>query len=253
MKTILFAAGCAFLFSGAVRPALALTVILPPDRTHTRLHAATELDDLEQTRAVLKALPRAQKHKALNQLDRDGYTPLSYAARNGNLEAVQLLVKAGASVDVAEELGWTPLMQAADQRHAAVALFLLKHGANPNPKTRLDKTPLSVALGNPMLHYGPPGDRESTVQALLENHADAAPLLAAYDGWNDNTHEQRQQIDALQAERQRLIERIRQSEAARQQMENELHRLAAECQRLNEVIEKIRSATGQPGYHPVVK
>ena len=229
----------------------ALEVILPPDQNYTRLHAAAEHGDLGQLREALKALPRSRRAAELNRLDREGYTPLTYAARGGALDLVKLLVEAGAAVDVADEQGgWTPLLQAADQRHADVVRYLLEHGANPNTVTRLGYTPLSVALAGSVFSYGPPGDRDATVKVLLEKRADPAPLLAAADGRADATADLRRQIDALQAERQRLTAVALKFQNEREQLERECRRLEAECQRLQEIIEKIRSATGNPGYHP---
>jgi hypothetical protein len=62
------------------------------------------------------------------------YTPLCYAAYNGNDTAVQLLLARGARVDGSAENGSTyvntPLMMAAMQGHTSIALQLLRAGAN---------------------------------------------------------------------------------------------------------------------------
>jgi hypothetical protein len=230
MKNLLHSTCWATMLCATVVSAKANSVVLPPDRNYTILHAAAKRCDVEKTREALKALPRSSKNEQINLLDREGYTPLGYAARAGCLEVVKLLLKAGASVDVAEARGgWTPLLRSADQRHSEVVRYLLDHGANPTIKTLLGKTPLSVALAGSVFSFGPEGDRNATVNALLEKRADASPLLAAYDELVRVAHEQRQQIAALQAERQRL---------------------EAECRRLNDLIEKIRSAAGDLGYRP---
>ena len=234
----------------AAPAARALEVILPPDINHTKLHEAAEYGDVVKAREALKALSRSEKREGINLLDREGYTPLCYAARAGCLEVVKLLVKEGASVDRAEEHGWTPLLRAADQRHAEVVRYLLEHGANPNFTTRLGKTPLSVALAGSVFSYGPKGDRDATVGALLEKRADASPLLGSYDQMLGVAHERGQQIEALQAERLRLTEIVRKFQEERLRLENEYHRLEIECQRLKEIIEKVRSTTGDPGYRP---
>ena len=231
----------------------ATEVILPPDQNYTKLHRAAEHGDIEKAREALKDLSGSSKSRGeqLNLLDREGYTPLGYAARTGDLEIVKLLVKTGASVDVAENPGgWTPLLQATDQHHADVVRFLLEHGANPNIKTRLGKTPLRVALGSPLISYGPKGDRAATVQALLEKGADAGPIISDYDELSGIEREQRGQIETLRTERQRLIEIVRKAQEERQQLERECRRLEAECQRLNQILEQIRSAVGNPGYRP---
>lgn len=160
----------------------ALTVMPPPDSNHTALHAAAEKGDAAALRTLIKSLRSRLRSKELNRLDREGYTPLAYAARAGNLEIVELLVKSGASVDRTDEYaGWTPLMQAANQRHAAVVRYLLNHGANPNAVTRTGKTPLLAALEGSLFSFGAAGDRGATVRSLLEKGADPEPLLRCFD------------------------------------------------------------------------
>ena len=65
--------------------------------------------------------------------------PLSWAAGGGHLDCVDLLVKAGASVERGSQLGpygtvmkATPLFAAAHGGHLKVVKYLLEKGANPN-------------------------------------------------------------------------------------------------------------------------
>lgn len=51
------------------------------------------------------------------------------AARHGDMDMVQCLVKAGASVDAAIDDGTTALIEAADRGHFAVVEHLVKAGA----------------------------------------------------------------------------------------------------------------------------
>ena len=107
MKFIL-AAVFICLMSGQAR---ALSVITPPDIDYTALHKAAEDCDIEKERSEMKALQPADRSKEINRLDREGYTPLSYAARYGCIKVVKLLVKSGALVDAHEERGgWKPLL-----------------------------------------------------------------------------------------------------------------------------------------------
>lgn len=241
----------AILLCATVLSAQALSVVSPPDPAYTPLHAAAEKCDAGQVRATLQALPHSGRSAALDRLDRDGYTPLGYAARAGCLEVVTLLVQAGATVDLAaSHNGWTPLLQAADQRHAEVVRYLLEHGAKPDARTSLGKTPLGVALDGSAFSNGPKGDRDATVKVLLAHGADAAPLLATHDELAGVASTQQHQLDDLQAERVRQAENIRQLLAGRNRLEQECRRLEAECQRLKGIIEQIRNATGNPGYRP---
>lgn len=230
-KILLRRTSAAVILFSAVVFAGANSVVLPPDPNYTELHRAAENCDAGKTREALDALPAPQTQEAINLLDREGYTPLAYAARTGCLEVVKLLLQKGASVDAAEaHSGWTPLLWAANQRHADVVRYLLDRGADPNRKTQIGKTPLSVALAGPVFSYGPEGDREATVKALLEKSADPSPLLAAHDELRKVMRAQQEQLEALQ---------------------NECRRLEAECQHLNETIEKIRNAAGDREPRPL--
>ena len=61
--------------------------------------------------------------------DRDGETPLAYAARFGSHRICSLLIEKGANVDTRDEDGTTPLMLAAREGHVDVVRLLLDHGA----------------------------------------------------------------------------------------------------------------------------
>jgi len=77
-----------------------------------------------------------------------GFTPLLFAAQNGNLEAARLLVAAGADVNEATEEDGSALLLASANGYEDLALFLLEKGANPNVKAGdgSEITPLHYAL-----------------------------------------------------------------------------------------------------------
>ena len=62
--------------------------------------------------------------------DKDGRTPLSFAAENGNEAVVRLLVKNRADVAAKDNNGWTALHWAAAKGHEAVAQLLIKNGTD---------------------------------------------------------------------------------------------------------------------------
>ena len=75
-----------------------------------------------------------------------GVTPLFLASRNGNVDLVKALVKAGANVN---HLGGTqnlgPLHWAAHKEYTEVALFLIEHKGDILLEDKEGRTPLSMA------------------------------------------------------------------------------------------------------------
>jgi ankyrin repeat protein len=75
-----------------------------------------------------------------------GFTPLLFAARQGDVESARILLDAGADVNETAADGLSVLLVASDGGHEDLALFLLERGANPNVKDRNGMTPLHFAL-----------------------------------------------------------------------------------------------------------
>jgi cytohesin len=105
----------------------------------------------------------------------DGLTPLHVAAREGQADAVHLLIAAGADVKSVDDHpatqfqvqysnGWTPLHLAAMAGKLATARILLDHGADVNmPDQRGKDTPL---------HFAAWVGKADLVQLLLARKAD---------------------------------------------------------------------------------
>mmetsp|Transcript_33904 Transcript_33904/g.64797 ORF Transcript_33904/g.64797 Transcript_33904/m.64797 type:complete len:179 (-) Transcript_33904:459-995(-) len=75
-----------------------------------------------------------------------GYTPLHYAAREGQLECVNLLIERGANVDSKTRAGGaTALHRAAYMGHTEIIKSLLRSGADPNSQDSDGETPLHKA------------------------------------------------------------------------------------------------------------
>jgi len=90
-----------------------------------------------------------------------GHTALHFAARDGQLEAVQALVEAGADVNQpSATTAMTPLIQAIITGHYDIAKYLLDHGADPNLATKKDGlTPLYATIDSrfaPRVDYPAP-------------------------------------------------------------------------------------------------
>lgn len=101
-----------------------------------------------------------------------GMTALLYAARQGCLECVKILIEAGADVNLADPQGVTPTIIATANFSFDVASYLLTKGANPNKWDWWGRTPLYLAVDlNTIPHGGRPdlpSLDETTSIALIE-------------------------------------------------------------------------------------
>jgi uncharacterized protein len=106
-----------------------------------------------------------------------GLTALVFAAREGDLESVKVLLEHGADIDQQTQYGWTALLAATQNRNYLLASYLLDHGANPNLANRGGWTPLYLATDNRNIEGGDypvrPGDRDHLdfIRKLLDNGA----------------------------------------------------------------------------------
>ena len=132
-----------------------------------------------------------EKGANVNAATRHGFTPLHFAAREGDLESARLLLAAGVDVNVQSKPdptlkgrgpafdamrsgGSTPLVAAITRGQVKLALFLLEHGANPNVDDA-GFTPLHWAastwegdLSNPVFGFSEPMSGIPDRQAKLE-------------------------------------------------------------------------------------
>ncbi|KAL5088278.1 hypothetical protein Trisim1_006730 [Trichoderma cf. simile WF8] len=106
----------------------------------TALHAAVALGLTE----VMKLL--IERGHNLNATDNHGLTPLSWASCGGQEDVVELLIIAGANLEVKDlNHGATPLFCAAAAGNAAVVKLLLEKGSDINARDFFSRTPLSFA------------------------------------------------------------------------------------------------------------
>jgi len=101
-----------------------------------RLVEAAQAQDRDMIRTLL------QQHVDVNAPQGDGATALHWAAYWDDPVSADLLLRAGASVNAANELGVTPLALASS---GAMADKLLAAGANPNLVTSTGESPLMAA------------------------------------------------------------------------------------------------------------
>lgn len=113
----------------------------------------------------------------------NGYTPLMFAARAGNVEAINALVDAKADPnlrDCAAHDGWTPLIHALHKRQNAAARALVERGADVNAREGGCREQL-VEGGQTPLMYAASSDNAEMVKFLLERGANPRA-----DSRNDN-------------------------------------------------------------------
>jgi ankyrin repeat protein len=83
-----------------------------------------------------------------------GLTALTLAAREGDLESAELLLRAGADVNQATEYGWSPLLAATNNRHYRLGALLIDWGADVNLANKGGWTPLYLATDNRNIEGG---------------------------------------------------------------------------------------------------
>jgi uncharacterized protein len=74
------------------------------------------------------------------------FTPLLFAAREGQLEAVKVLAEAGADLNAVDADGISPMLIAIINGHYDVAAFLVNRGADPNLADKTGRTALFSAV-----------------------------------------------------------------------------------------------------------
>jgi ankyrin repeat protein len=95
----------------------------------------------------------------------NGFTPLLFAARDGDIESTRLLLGAGADLNEAAPDGTTPLLAAAHNARTDIVALLLERGANPNVSDSVGFTALHASVWRRV-------GQVSLVQLLLAHDAD---------------------------------------------------------------------------------
>jgi ankyrin repeat protein len=88
------------------------------------------------------------------ELAQGGLTPLMFAARTGCIECAELLLSAGADINLTDPYGVTPLVVATLNLQNDFAAFLVEKGADIDQWDLYGRTPLYVAID--MVDYPPP-------------------------------------------------------------------------------------------------
>jgi ankyrin repeat protein len=119
---------------------------------------AAQADDVAQVRSLL------QEGADVNAAQPDGLTALHWAALNNNVEIIELLAYAGATMKPHTRVGgYTPLHLAARSGNTAAVAALLDAGSDANVWT---------ATGVTALHFAAEADDAEAVRLLSEHGAD---------------------------------------------------------------------------------
>jgi ankyrin repeat protein len=123
------------------------------------LHFAADHNDLKMAKMLVDAgaSPKASTRNG-------AITPLFLAAKSGNAEMVDLLIKAGADVNYADNKGTTALMVAAASGSEAAVKSLIANGADVNAK--------DGAHGQTPLMFAAALNRAAAIRELLAHRAD---------------------------------------------------------------------------------
>jgi uncharacterized protein len=107
-----------------------------------------------------------------------GLTPLTFAAREGDVESAKYLLDAGADINQTTEYGWTALLTATNNRHYRLGALLMERGANVNIANKGGWTPIYLATDNRNIEGGdypvpkPDMDHLEYIRMLLDHGAD---------------------------------------------------------------------------------
>ncbi len=108
----------------------------PATDNHAELFQAIRNGDLGVIRS-------ARSTGMLEARDSRGATPLMYAAAFGSIDAIKMLIEAGADVNAKNNFGATALLWCA--RDGEKARLLIEHGADVNARSKQGRTPLMLA------------------------------------------------------------------------------------------------------------
>ncbi len=134
-----------------------------PGVVRVLIESGADVHARSRVRAVATARsPRTGRAEGVSVIDEGGFTPLLFAARQGDLASARLLRAAGADVSDTAPAGTSVLVVAAHSGHGSLAAWLLDEGADAN----------AAAAGYAPLHAAILRSDANLVSALLAHGAD---------------------------------------------------------------------------------
>ena len=125
------------------------------DATRAKEEAKKKFDEeVAAARAAVAKFPKPAPYSKRGAKQFGGLTPLLFAAREGDMTSVKILLDAGANVNQTSEYGWTALLVATQNRYYKLGAFLLQHGADPNIQNLGGWNPLYIATDNRNIERG---------------------------------------------------------------------------------------------------
>src|SRR5262245_9165109 len=185
MRVTCTAAGCSIALLLAAGLSAPLQAGAAADSTH-RLVDAAKSADLDTLRTMVQ-----QQHVDVNEPQVDGTTALHWAVHRDDLNAVNLLLGAGANARATNRYGATPLSLACINGNAAIVERLLVADADPDVRSGDGETPLmtasrtgAAAVVTLLAEYGADVNATETwrgqtalMWAVAEQHASAVRAL----------------------------------------------------------------------------
>ncbi|KAF1317944.1 Transient receptor potential ca2 channel, partial [Globisporangium splendens] len=111
----------------------------------TPLHTVAAMNDTNKMRYFLRKKVDPDCLGELGYIGLNKRTPLHWAAVNGAVDAVELLLESQANANAQDARGRTPLHWAARVNRLDIVRVLLAHGADPNIRDDSDMTPILCA------------------------------------------------------------------------------------------------------------